>query len=96
MTPTERTNAGQALVSHRIGQHFGDAANSVVHAATLLSYSLLVPDVAERVHHTFSDVLDTDTGRLAQLYAAARLLHRIDKGDHPDLAAPLRKHAKAL
>ncbi|WP_158102991.1 hypothetical protein [Lentzea kentuckyensis] len=30
-------------------------------------------------------------GQLALLYVAARLLHRIDKGQYPDLAAPLRK-----
>ncbi|KJK43564.1 aminoglycoside phosphotransferase [Lentzea aerocolonigenes] len=59
--------------------------------ATLLCYSLLVPETADRVRNTFAHVLDTDAGRLAQLYAAARLLHWIDKGGHPDLAAPLRK-----
>jgi len=62
-------------------------------AATLLSYSLLVPDVAARVHDVFTDVLDTRTGRLAQLYVAARLLQRHDLGDHPELAQPLREHA---
>ncbi|MFJ5985281.1 aminoglycoside phosphotransferase [Lentzea sp. NPDC092896] len=60
-------------------------------AATLLCYSLLVPETADRVRTTFADVLDTDAGQLALLYVAARLLHRIDRGDHPDLAAPLRK-----
>ena len=65
-------------------------------AATLLCYSLLVPETAERVHDTFADVLNTDVGQLAQLYVAARLLHRIDKGDHTDLAAPLRKLVETL
>ncbi|GHH54389.1 hypothetical protein GCM10017774_69370 [Lentzea cavernae] len=65
-------------------------------AATLLSYSLLVPQVAERVRSTFADVLATDAGVLAQFYVAARLLHRIDRGHHPDLAAPLRKHLDTL
>nr|WP_245848199.1 aminoglycoside phosphotransferase [Lentzea kentuckyensis] len=60
-------------------------------AATLFCHSLLVPDTAQRVRDTFADVLDSDAGQLAQLYAAARLLHRIDKGDHPDLGTPLRK-----
>lgn len=65
-------------------------------AATLLCYSLLVPDTAERVRDTFADVLNSDAGQLAQLYVAARLLHRCDKADHPDLAAPLRKLAETL
>jgi hypothetical protein len=60
-------------------------------AATLLCHSLPVPDTAQRVRDTFADVLHTDTGHLALFYAAAQLLHRIDKGDHPDLATPLRK-----
>lgn len=65
-------------------------------AATLLCYSLLVPDTAARVRHIFADVLNTGAGQLAQLYVAARLLHRIDKGDHPDLATPLRKLIETL
>lgn len=65
-------------------------------AATLLCYSLLVPQTAERVRAVFSDVLETEAGRLAQLYVVSRLLHRIDKGDHPDLAAPLTAHAETL
>jgi hypothetical protein len=58
-------------------------------AATLYAYSLLVPDVAERVHDIFADILDTDTGRFAKLQVAARLMGRIDGGDHPELRDPL-------
>lgn len=65
-------------------------------AATLLSYSLLVPQTAERVSDTFSDVLTTDAGLLAQFYVAARLLHRAGKGDHPDLVLVLRQHVDKL
>lgn len=65
-------------------------------AATLYLYSLLVPDVAARVHATFADQLDASTGRLAQLYVAARLFRRIDDGDFPDLADPLHQHIKRL
>lgn len=65
-------------------------------AATLLCYALPTPDVATRVHGTFADLLDTPTGRIAQLYVVARLLRRIDSGDHPELAAPLRSHAYHL
>ena len=64
--------------------------------ATLLCYSLLVPNVAARVHHTFADILDTPAGIRAQLAAIARLLKRIDDGDHPDLAEPLRQRARML
>lgn len=65
-------------------------------AATLLCYSLLVPEIAETVHTLFADVLDTPTGRVAQLYVVARLLRRIDGGDYPELAQPLTKHASKL
>lgn len=57
-------------------------------AATLLLYSLLVPEIAERVHDTFADVLDSEAGRQAQLTVAARLMSRIDSGDNPELAEP--------
>ncbi|ALG06257.1 hypothetical protein [Kibdelosporangium phytohabitans] len=65
-------------------------------AATLLCYSLLVPDVAARIRDQFASVLDTPSGRVAQLYVVARLLRRIDGGDYPDLAEPLTHHAHAL
>lgn len=65
-------------------------------AATLFCYSLLVPQVARRVHEVYADVLDTPAGRLAQLYVVARLLDRVDGGDHPDLAEPLARHAATL
>jgi hypothetical protein len=131
VTPTDRVNADQALVTGRIQQYLGNSVNPLVRywetvhgdlhwanlmgpdfglldwelwgrgpvgtdAATLFCYSLLVPDTAERVRDTFADVLDTDAGQLALLYVAARLLHRVDKGDHPDLAAPLRKLVETL
>lgn len=35
--------------------------------ATLLLYSLLVPEITQRVHATFADLLDTQAGRTAQL-----------------------------
>lgn len=65
-------------------------------AATLLCYSLLVPEVAETVRELFADSLDTATGRVAQLYVVARLLRRIDGGDYPELAAPIVAHARTL
>ncbi|WP_394620124.1 aminoglycoside phosphotransferase [Lentzea sp. JNUCC 0626] len=65
-------------------------------AATLLSYSLLVPEMVERVWSVFGDVLESKAGRLAQIYVASRLLQRIDKGDHPDLVPALRAHIETL
>jgi hypothetical protein len=65
-------------------------------AATLLLYSLLVPEIAKRVHHTFADLLDTPHGRQAQLAVAGRLLSRIAGGDYPDLAEPLYRHVHDL
>lgn len=65
-------------------------------AATLLCYSLLVPDIANKVQKTFVNQLGSPTGRIAQLYVIARLLRRVDGGDFPDLAAALRVHARRL
>ncbi|MET9226137.1 phosphotransferase [Lentzea sp. NPDC003310] len=64
--------------------------------ATLLCYSLLVPSAVEQIRANFGDALDSEAGRVAQLYAASRLLRRMDKGDNPDLAQPLLAHANSL
>ncbi|SFE27126.1 hypothetical protein SAMN04487819_11083 [Actinopolyspora alba] len=60
-------------------------------AATLYCYSLLAPRTAETVWRTFADVLETPNGEIALLHVAARLLRRVEIGDHPELAAPLRE-----
>lgn len=65
-------------------------------AATLYCYSLLVPEMAKRVYHTFVDLLDTPEGIQAQLYVITRMLRRIDKGDYMELAGPLHRHARTL
>ncbi|WP_313888308.1 aminoglycoside phosphotransferase [Lentzea alba] len=65
-------------------------------AATLLCYSLLVPEMVERVRSVFADALESESGRIAQLYVVSRLFRRIDKGDHPDLATALAAHADTL
>ncbi|KPI17953.1 hypothetical protein OK074_8050 [Actinobacteria bacterium OK074] len=64
-------------------------------AATLYCYSLPVSGLAQKVHDHFP-VLDTPDGHRAQLYVAARLLHRATLGDHPHLAEPLRDLATKL
>lgn len=65
-------------------------------AASLLCYSLLVPEIVERVRSVFGDVLESESGRLAQLYVVSRLFRRIGMGDHPDLATALAAHAETL
>ncbi|QIZ39388.1 aminoglycoside phosphotransferase [Saccharopolyspora sp. ASAGF58] len=60
-------------------------------AASLYCYSLLAPRTAATVWGVFADVLDIPTGTTALLYVAARLLRRVDMGDHPELAIPLRR-----
>lgn len=65
-------------------------------AATLHAYSLLVPDIAAQVHDTFADILDTPGGLRARLLATVRLQRRIDQGDPPILAEPLRRQAREL
>lgn len=62
-------------------------------AASLYCRTLLVPETAARVREVFADVLDTPAGRVAQLLAAASLLHR---GEFPDLDQPLRRHIRRL
>lgn len=64
--------------------------------ATLYLYSLAVPRFRDTVHDHFAEVLDTPDGHRAQLYVAARLLHRSTFGDHPELVKPLRKLVSAL
>jgi hypothetical protein len=65
-------------------------------AASLLCHSLLVPAIADRVRDVFAQVLDTPTGRTAQLAVVARMLGRVSGGDYPELEAPLRQHAVSL
>lgn len=65
-------------------------------AALLLCASLLQPEIAQRVCAVFADLLDTPTGQVAQLLAAAKLLGLVEYGDHPDLAVPVHRHAHAV
>lgn len=65
-------------------------------AATLHSYSLLVPTVAARVRAELAHLLNTDTGRIAELAVITELLHTTTHGDNTDLAEPLRQRAAEL
>ncbi|PRW62956.1 aminoglycoside phosphotransferase [Actinopolyspora mortivallis] len=65
-------------------------------AATLYCYSLLAPRTAATVWHTFVDILDAPSGTTALLHVAARLLRRVESGDHPELAPPLHQLVERL
>lgn len=65
-------------------------------AALLLCVSLLESDMASLLRTAFADILDTPTGYIAQLAAAAKLLGLVEYGDHPDLAVPLHRHARQI
>lgn len=65
--------------------------------ALLYCHSLLVHETAEKVHEVFADLLDTPSGHVAQLSAAAHILgraHRVD--DYAELQHPVRAHAHRL
>ncbi|WP_460701759.1 phosphotransferase [Myceligenerans halotolerans] len=63
-------------------------------AAHLVCSAILRPDVAARARAEFADVLDTYSGGVAQLIAAAKYLRLVEDGDHPEIAIPVRRHAQ--
>ncbi|WP_289851334.1 transposase [Actinoallomurus purpureus] len=65
-------------------------------AATLYCHTLLQADVAQTVHDTFADMLDTPEGTRTQLFVITRMLFRADRGDYDDLVIPLHRHARSL
>jgi aminoglycoside phosphotransferase (APT) family kinase protein len=65
-------------------------------AATLLHASVLAPATYRVVRSVFAEVLDSPTGRVAQLYAAARLLHRVEMDQRHTFAAALREGVSGL
>jgi hypothetical protein len=58
--------------------------------------SLLVPDVAARIHKEFAAILDTPAGRIGELAALAEMLQAVARGWYPDLAPRLVARAEAL
>ncbi len=64
--------------------------------ATLYCHSLLVPDVAERIHSEYREVLDSPDGRRSNLLAAARMLSRTRQGDYTDMVGPLHRLADQI
>lgn len=66
-------------------------------AAYLYLTALEVPDVASRVREALTDVLDTPSGRYAQLAAAALIIRNLTRLPDPGgLAARLHDHADTL
>ncbi len=65
-------------------------------AATLHTYSLLVPDTAHQVHTAFADILDTPTGLFAQQAVVCELLHSTTRGANLALTDLLRHRARQL
>jgi hypothetical protein len=65
-------------------------------AATFYAHSLLTPPLAARIRQVFTDELETDTGRFAELVAITELLHTTTRGDNFALASPLRARAEHL
>lgn len=65
-------------------------------AATLLMHSLGVPATANEVQQRFATILNSPSGRLAQLDVIARLLLRAEDGDPEELTPPLHQQARRL
>ncbi len=65
-------------------------------AATLYIYSLLVPTTATRIRRELAHILDTPTGHFAELAVITEVLHSTTRGDHRDLAQPVRNRATLL
>lgn len=77
-------------------EHWGVAVTGYA-AAWLYLSALTVPAVANRVRDALTDVLDTPSGRYAQLVAAALILRSLTRLPDPaGLAARLHQHTDTL
>ena len=77
-------------------EHWGIAVKGYG-AAYLYLTSLGVPAVAARVHEALADLLDSPSGRYAQLVAAALILRNLTRLPDPiGLAAALHRHTDTL
>lgn len=66
-------------------------------AAYLYLTALEVPAVADRIHEALADVLESSSGRYAQLVAAALILRNLTRLPDPGgLAARLHRHTDTL
>lgn len=77
-------------------EHWGVAVGGYA-AAWLYLSALAVPAVAIRIRAALADVLNTPSGRYAQLVAAALILRSLTRLPDPDgLAASLHRHTDTL
>jgi hypothetical protein len=77
-------------------EHWGTAVAGYA-AAWLYLSALTVPAVANRIRDALADVLDTPSGRYAQLVAAALILRSLTRLPDPaGLAARLHRHTDTL
>ncbi|MET7740300.1 hypothetical protein [Streptomyces sp. NPDC005385] len=65
-------------------------------AGLLHAYSLTCPATARRIRQEFHSTLNSPEGRVGELVAVGQLLQVVHRGGHPELATPLRLHAKSL
>ena len=65
-------------------------------AAHLACSAVLHPDIEARARTEFADVLATYSGGVAQLLAATKYLRLVEDGEHPEIAAPIRRHAETV
>ncbi|WP_256178263.1 hypothetical protein [Kitasatospora aureofaciens] len=65
-------------------------------AALLHAYSLLVPDTATEVRRWLGHILDTSSGRFAELVVITELLQTVARGDNLELEGPLRARLACL
>ncbi len=72
------------------------AAPAGYDAATLHSYSLLVPAAAARVRHELAHILDTPAGRYAELAVISEVLDGTSCLDDLALVGPLRQRAALI
>lgn len=65
-------------------------------AALLHAYSVGVPQAAECVRHELAAVLDSESGRFAELAVITELLQSAERGDNVELVSALRQRAKEV
>ncbi|MEY9839375.1 hypothetical protein [Streptacidiphilus sp. EB103A] len=65
-------------------------------AVVLHTYSLLVPDVAERVRSELEDFINSPQGRAAELVVLTEILQTISRGDNRELQVPVQRRLAAL
>ncbi|MGH3564929.1 MAG: hypothetical protein ACRDRH_02610 [Pseudonocardia sp.] len=77
-------------------EHWGVAVRGYGIAYLYLT-TLAVPSIARRIHETFADLLDSPTGRYAQLVAAAVIIRNLTHlPDDAALAPLLHRHTARL